>query len=347
MKAASALVTGATADPRLAAEAVDQALARAGLAQAAGVLLILGPAFARHAASAVLAAARRSGCLQVSGMVAPGCFTEDGWSLEQPAAAALVLGDGAALASADATPGTPIVFAGTPNLAADFQAGPPCLGVLQPDTPVWQHGRIADKRTASCVVARTRCQTALALAYQPISAPLAVTDANAYELRQIDGRRTIDSLAHALPASLRSGDSLPLHQVCLLRAADGPPIAIVTRAADGAMVLSEPVAAGETLLWAARQPLAAERILNEALAHAAQTMPRPDFALMFSCIGRGPLFYGGEDRDCLAFRRRFPGVPLLGVYGSSQIHPFAGGNRQYQNAALTLLFESDHVQSLP
>ena len=62
----------------------------------------------------------------------------------------------------------------------------------------------------------------------------------------------------------------------------------------------------------------------------------PACALMFSCIGRGPLFYGSDDRDLLAFREAFPETPLLGAYGTSQIFPHAGKNRLYHNAALTL-----------
>jgi hypothetical protein len=65
--------------------------------------------------------------------------------------------------------------------------------------------------------------------------------------------------------------------------------------------------------------------MREALRMLRSTpKKRPDFALMFSCIGRGPLFYGNDDRDLLAFRERFPGVPLLGAYGSGQIAPVGG-----------------------
>jgi len=58
---------------------------------------------------------------------------------------------------------------------------------------------------------------------------------------------------------------------------------------------------------------------------------------MFSCIGRGPYFYGGEDRDLLVFTERFPGVPLLGLYGSGQIAPSNGG-RLLHNSVVTALF---------
>ena len=40
---------------------------------------------------------------------------------------------------------------------------------------------------------------------------------------------------------------------------------------------------------------------------------------MFSCIGRGPYFYGGDDRDLALLCRRFPGLPVLGTYSTGQI----------------------------
>ena len=64
---------------------------------------------------------------------------------------------------------------------------------------------------------------------------------------------------------------------------------------------------------------------------------------MFSCIGRGPLFYGDDDRDLLAFRQRLPNTPLIGAYGSGQIAPANGRNRLFQNSVMTLLFENADV----
>jgi len=58
---------------------------------------------------------------------------------------------------------------------------------------------------------------------------------------------------------------------------------------------------------------------------------------MFSCIGRGPYFYGGEDRDLQALTSRFPGLPVLGLYGSNQIAPLNGG-RLLHNGVVTALF---------
>ncbi|SBT07059.1 conserved hypothetical protein [Candidatus Propionivibrio aalborgensis] len=80
-------------------------------------------------------------------------------------------------------------------------------------------------------------------------------------------------------------------------------------------------------------------------------MADPVCALMFSCIGRGPYFYGGEDCDLDVLRERFPDLPVLGTYGTGQIAPIASGeggggggefglnsqNCQMQNAVVTAL----------
>ena len=60
-------------------------------------------------------------------------------------------------------------------------------------------------------------------------------------------------------------------------------------------VLAESIEHATTLTWALRQPLAAEGQMHEALTDAARRHATPAFALMFSCIGRGPLFYGDDD----------------------------------------------------
>ena len=107
--------------------------------------------------------------------------------------------------------------------------------------------------------------------------------------------------------------------------------------------LAEALEVGEQVHWAIRQPLSAEQDMREALRAAVNPEKIPDFALMFSCLGRGPLFYGNDDRDLLAFREQFPGVPLIGAYGSGQIAPVGRHNRLFQNTVVTLLFESTHV----
>ncbi len=347
MNGASALATAPVAAPGLAEQAVRTAREKAGLHRVGGILLFLSHHFSRLAQPAVLAAARAGDCLQVFGMTTQGLLTEDGWSLDQPAAAALVIGDGLALGHPVTDHAARLAFTGSPTLPVDWRQTVPRHGLLSTSAPVWQQGRLMDDRRSEATVLGARCHAALSAGLQPLTAPLAIDAVHGYDLTRVDGQSAADSLARALPPGLRARSPLPLHLLCVERAAGGPGIPLLGANADGSLTLAEALAPSEHIVWSARQPLAAERDMADSLEAAARACPTPAFALMLSCIGRGPLFYGNDDRDLLAFRRRFPGLPLLGGYGSGQIHPFAGQCRQYQNSVVTLLFESAHVQSLP
>ena len=96
MKAGSGLASAPLAAPALAADAVRRAIAAAGGERPSRVFLFLSAHFARQAPRAIQAAAGAAGGLQVSGMLAEGVFTEAGWRLDQPAVAALVLGQAGA-----------------------------------------------------------------------------------------------------------------------------------------------------------------------------------------------------------------------------------------------------------
>jgi small ligand-binding sensory domain FIST len=58
-------------------------------------------------------------------------------------------------------------------------------------------------------------------------------------------------------------------------------------------------------------------------------------------MGRGPYFFGGEDRDLAIVKERYPGLPLIGAYGGGQIAPLFDGNRVVHNAAVLGLFKAD------
>jgi len=63
----------------------------------------------------------------------------------------------------------------------------------------------------------------------------------------------------------------------------------------------------------------------------------PRFGLMFPCMGRGPMFYGGEDRDQKILSARFPGLPFIGFYGNGEIAHFDGANRLLQYSTVLAL----------
>lgn len=338
MKAGSALVTGLRPEAELAQAAVQSALATAGLERADNVILFLTRDFSRHAQPAVLAAARAAGCLSVCGSTASGLFTERGWQLDQPAAVALVY----AASSGDGPAASPLLsFSGHSRLPFEWQEGAARIGLLDSNAAVWSHGRATDNACAEFRLPGLNARIARSSGLRLLGAPLPVDQCAGYELRRVGGHSAVDSLRRALPAELR--ERLPLHNIAALRQADAPGIAILSANADGSLTLAENLNDGETITWAIRQPLAAEQDMREALSTMQIPGKRPNFALMFSCIGRGPLFYGNDDRDLVAFRDTFPGTPLLGAYGTGQIAPLAGRNRLFHNTALTLLFESTHV----
>ena len=340
MKVASSLVSGPHPTADLATAAVRDALQAAGVERADSVLLFLTRDYARQAQPAIVAAARAAGTLQVSGCTAYGLLTQEGWLFDQPGAAALVI--------ADATPGAadmghePLLsFSGHPALPYDWQAPPERAGMLDADAVTWSYGRLAGETGAELLLAGIHARIACSPGLRMLSLPLAVNAVAGYDLCEVGGLAAIASLQRSLPAELRTEP--PLHQIVVARRPGTPAIPILAANADGSLTLATALAIDEPVRWAIRQPLSAEQDMRQSLLAAVNPGKRPDFALMFSCIGRGPLFYGNDDRDLLAFREIFPGVPLVGTYGSGQIAPAGNGNRLFQNAVITLLCESAHV----
>lgn len=338
MRVASSLVRGPQPLPELAATAVREALARAELTRADSVLLFLTRDFARHAQAALIAAARAAGSLQVSGCTAYGLFTEDGWLLDQSGAAALVVGE----TETAAGPGVPLLsFSGHGTLPWGWQTGAPRAGLLDSDAAAWAHGRLADDCCAETRLPGLRARIACATGLRLLGEAITVDAAAGYELQRCSGLTAGDSLQRSLPAELRQNP--PLHQIVVVVQPGLPGVPILGLNGDGSLSLAAPLAAGTQIRWAIRQPLAAEQDMRQSLLAAVDSEKRPNFAVMFSCLGRGPLFYGNEDRDLLAFREQFPDLPLIGAYGSGQIAPVDGENRLFQNTVITLLYESAHV----
>jgi small ligand-binding sensory domain FIST len=340
VKAASGQASGPHAQPDLAEAAVGQALAAAGLKQAGTVLLFLSHDFTRHPQAAILAAARAAGCLQVIGCTASGLFTEQGWLLDQPAAAALVVESTLSARAGD----LPLLsVSGHSTLPFAWRKDVPRVGLLDGSAAVWAHGRLSSTACIDAVLPGLSGRLALSAGLRPLAEAQIVEAGQAYDLQRVAGQSALDNLKRHLPAEWRAQP--PLHQIAVQRRADEPAIPILAANGDGSLSLAEIVEAGEQIVWAIRQPLAAEEDMRQALAAVAPPSESyaPDFALMFSCIGRGPVFYGGEDRDLLAFRERFPDTPLLGAYGSGQIVPAAGQNHLFHNSVVTLLCESPHA----
>ena len=372
MTLATALVAGNDPEPQLAEAAVNQALEKSGLPHAAGVLLFLTPEFARHAQAIVTAAARRAQCLQVAGGIASGVFTESGWALDRPAAAAMVFGGRYSLGHPDSLQEAILSYAGGTTPTHWDQTGQRFGGAFgstfavraaDANAVVWQQARLSGETGCSVQVHGARIAIGVSRGWRQLGAAQPVTRSQGYDIQRINQQPALQNLSTLLPDTFRREPERHLHQIVALVAESDAsskdtvfrPIAIIAVNADNTLTLAERIEAGTPLAWAIRRPETTEADMRQTVATLASdldsTRSQPSGALMFSCIGRSPFFYGGEDRDLRAVTERFPGMPVIGVYGTGQMAPLGNrsglGNGQFQNAVVTALIspqtENTHV----
>jgi len=364
MRAATGLAQGRTADPALAAQAVTAAMERAGLEHPQAVLLYLTSDFAQEPQAAIAAAARTAGCLQVAGCAAAGVFTEEDWVLDAPAAAAMVFGDGINLHPSHGEDEATLTIS-APN-ALDLHwlnAGGPRFGGVAGDATgrgpysVWMGGRVQPTGRCQVGLGGMDLRIGVSQGVRPLSRPASVDRVNGHDVCVVGGDTALGTLVKELPLSSRAPDRIPTH---LLMAGvtygereraleEGrfhllPVVGVNTD--DKSVTVAGELAPGLDLFWALRQPRAAEHDMEAMLARTAGNRPEPPaFGLMFPCLGRGPWFYGGEDRDIRALTRRFPGLPLIGFYGNGEIAHLDGANRLLQYSVVLALgyAAEDHV----
>lgn len=344
MTIATALITGNDPHPQLAEDAVAQALSKAGLTHASAVLLFLTPEFSRHTQEAVTAAARRAQCMQVAGGIASGVLTETGWVLDRPAAAAMVFGSEFPLTQGEAG-GTPMFsYAGSAFPTEWTDAGPRFGGLFSNsfsgssahgEPAVWQQGRLSATQRCSLSLPGAEIAIGVSTGLRLLGEAQPIERSNGFDLERLGGQPAARSLLRALPAELRGElGNTPDHHLHHLAAVvfdaapSGPEllnsqtfrtVALIGTNADQTVTLMEHARAGQYLAWAIRQPLSAETDMRQTVDRLK--VAHPACALMFSCIGRGPFFYGGEDRDLNILRERFPNLPILGTYGTGQVAP--------------------------
>ncbi len=371
MTLATALVTGNDPEPRLAETAVEQAMEKSDVTHAKAVLLFLTPEFARHSQAIVTAVARRTQCLQVAGGIASGVFTEAGWALDRPAAAAMVFSGDLSLGKPD-DPSEPILaYAGGSMPEIWRITGRRFGGVfgstfaLRPadaNAVVWQQVRLSAESGCSAQIHGARVDVGVSRGWQQRGETQSVELCQGFELRRVGGKPALKSLIDALPDDFRLDPERHLHQIIALLSSSTAtgsstafqPAAVISINPDGTLTLAERLEAGRRLAWAIRMPETAEADMRrsvETLADKQQTRAQPPCgALMFSCIGRSPFFYGGEDRDLKIVTERFPGLPLIGVYGTGQIAPLGNrsgaGNALLQNTVVTALVTPNREVSI-
>jgi small ligand-binding sensory domain FIST len=349
MKVASGISQGRRAEAALAAQAVRVAMERASLTHAQSVLLYLSADFAHDPQPAITAAARAANCLQVAGCTASGVFSDEDWVLDAPAAAALVLGDGLSLQPAvvDSDPVLTFAAPGAVNLHW-LMIGGKRFGGVSGDASghgpytVWSSGRERPGGHAELELVGADLRVGVSQGIRPLSRPASIGQVEGHDVRMVGGQPALSSLVRELPLSERAPERIPTH-LLLAGVTYGAPERAVeegrfhllpvisTNQKDRSVTVAGQLEPGLDLFWALRQPRAAEHdmlAMVERLSGAQTGKPR--FGLMFTCMGRGPYFYDGVDRDLQVLKRMFPGMPFAGFYGNGEIAHLDGANRLLQ-----------------
>lgn len=356
---ATGLCHGPQATPDLAARAVSQALQRADLSRANGVLLFLTPHFATNPDVALRAAARVAGSMQIVGCTGAGVLTEAEWLLDSPGVAAMVFGGSQKLALPDLNGDQAVVSLCTPSgVSAEwFDSPAPRIGAVSGDLTgqgpfkVWSGARLAEGGRAEVVISHTRCALHASQGVRALTSPIEVAEVQGYDVLRLGNYPALNVLVKSLPAGVREMEHIPLHLI-MGGVTFGDPITairdgryrlnhiIAANLKDQSITLSHPLARGQRLFWAMRDTLTAERDMRTAIERShTELSAEPDFALLFPCMGRGPHFWGNRDRDLDLLRSAFPGMPILGFYGNGEIGPLDEGNHLFQYSTVFGLFK--------
>ena len=360
MKVATGLAQGRIAEPSLAARAVEAAMAAADLPHPQAVLLYLTSDFARDPQPAITAAIRAANCLQVTGCATAGVFTEADWVLDAPAAAAMVLGEGLSLHPAHGdqtrTPAGALTFV-APN-ALDLHwlnAHGPRFGGVSGDATgqgpysVWMGGRIQDTGHCELDLRGVDLRIGVSQGIRPLSHPAEVQRVQGHDVWMVGGDTALSTLVKELPLSVRAPERIPTHLLMagvtygdLEHALEEGRFHLLpvvgVNSEDKSVTVAGEISPGLDLFWALRQPQAAERDMGAMIQRLSEDASAPpSFGLMFPCLGRGPWFYGGKDRDIQALTRRFPDMPLIGFYGNGEIAHLDGANRLLQYSVVLAL----------
>ena len=354
-KVATGLASGVTANPELAAQAVKKAMKKSGIQTPTAVLLFLSAEFAADPEPSIKAAAKAASCTQIIGCSATGIFTEEDWILDSPAAAAMVFSDAVSLNVIKGETDAPLLMTlAAPNAMNSTWLNKTALrfggisgdAIGQGPFSVWENGKGATQGYCEVEIQHVKAAVAATHGLKPFSKPQKITQTDGHDISTINN---IDAAAHLSTAwETPKKQSLPLHQIVAVYANTESALAkgeynvatiIANNESSGTITLSKGLHKGEWMCWAVRDVNAAQiDIVKTATNLGQQLEDDPAFALLFSCLGRGPAFYDGSDQDLELLKTLFPSLPIIGFYGNGEIAPISGKNEMLQYSAVLGLF---------
>lgn len=357
LRVATGLARGASANPALASEAVQRAMEKANIDSAQCVLLYFTSEFAHAPQAAIRAASKAANCTQVIGCSAVGIFTEEDWVLDGAAVAALVL-------SQD-------IFTSHPNqlikseylltLAAPSAMNASWLssqqlrfGAISGDATghgafsVWQDGKGISQGYCALGIQHASVAVSASHGLKWLSSPRKVTSSNGFDLLSVANVTALQSLIAAYQPTSNNDDSLPLHLLNIAYAPSAKELEleqyqlasiVISNENNQSLTLSQAIPNGYWMRWAIREKACAQSNLSDTTTSLADKLPSaPAFACVFSCMARGPYYYGGDDEDLNLLTAQLPNVPIIGFYGNGQIAPIMSKNTLLQHSIVLALF---------
>ena len=360
MKVASSIAFGSQAAPELAAQAVSQAMHKAGISVANSVLLLLTSEFANHPQAAIKAAAKAANCMQVMGCSASGIFTDEDWVLDTPAAAAMVFGDEVSLQlSINNQQQQPLLTLSAPNAINSTwlndgnvrYGGVSGDAIGQGNFSVWQNAKGELSGYVDAFFTGVDVASKASHGLKLLSQPFEVNQVKDFDITKLSSQTSQHTpwitLQKAWGLHSKSAEPVPLHLIMALYANTAEDInagnynltnIISYDASNGSVTLAQAVQAGQLLCWSIRDQAAAEADMLLMTHQLIEDLnKKPDFGLLFSCLGRGP-YFDGIDRDLKVLTKQLPDMPLLGFYGNGEITSIHGRNQLLPYSAVLALF---------
>lgn len=367
MKVASGLAIGNKALPELASQAVLNAMLKAEIDAPACILLFLSSEFAINPQPAIKAAAKAASCTNIIGCSAVGIFTEEDWVIDSPAAAAMVFSDNIWLKPEQASDSRLnddlLLTLAAPNAinSSWLNTSSQRLGGVSGDAighgafSVWENAKGITQGYCEMRLNHVPYAVGATHGLKLLNSPRRITQCHQLDLSSIANLSALDSLKSACKKEglLDAYDEIPYHQLMAVYASRASHIErgdyslssiIAGDDMAGTVTLAQALQVGDWVSWAVRDSDTAQidlvktaSTLRRQLANETQNAA-PQFALLFSCLGRGPYLYNGVDQDLALIKTLFPHLPLIGFYGNGEIAPIRGHNELLQYSAVLGLF---------
>ena len=360
---------------QLVTQAVTIAMQKADISVASSVLLFLTSEFANDPQSAIKAAAKTANCTQIIGCSATGIFTEEDWIIDSPAAAAMVFSGDISLNNVRNPLQDQLLLTLTAPNAINttwLNHNGVRFGGISGDAighgpfSVWENGKGTVQGRCEVKLHNTQGAVAASHGLRFLNAPELVTSSIEHDILGLNQTSALHSLQnawqkHDANASLPILPTLPMHQLIavyadtltLIENGQYNVASLITcdeiaKTVTLAKVLNEQ----QWICWAIRDELAAAddfkataNRLGSTLNNMLNTPEQADFGLLFSCLGRGPYLYGGQDKDLLILRELYPNMPFIGFYGNGEIAPINGKNELLQYSAVLGLFKENSAEN--